>query len=77
MPIKFYTPKFYVLNNFSAHAIEFRGKLYPLLNMPTKLLNAPTLAARRRFAMPGAYRPTCPDNLSNPGRAIDEATAIH
>jgi ribA/ribD-fused uncharacterized protein len=29
MPIKFYTPEFYVLNNFSAHAIEFRGKLYP------------------------------------------------
>jgi ribA/ribD-fused uncharacterized protein len=29
MPIKFYTPKFYVFNNFSAHAIEFRGKLYP------------------------------------------------
>jgi ribA/ribD-fused uncharacterized protein len=29
MPIHFYTPKFYVLNNFSAHAIEFRGKLYP------------------------------------------------
>ena len=27
--IKFYTPKFYVFNNFSAHAIEFRGKLYP------------------------------------------------
>ena len=29
MAIKFYTPKFYVFNNFSAHAIEFRGKLYP------------------------------------------------
>lgn len=29
MPIHFYTPKFYVFNNFSAHAIEFRGKLYP------------------------------------------------
>lgn len=29
MPIKFYTPKFYVFNNFSAHAVEFRGKLYP------------------------------------------------
>src|SRR6266511_3463366 len=29
MPIKFYTPEFYVFNNFSAHAIEFRGKLYP------------------------------------------------
>jgi conserved hypothetical protein, ribA/ribD-fused len=29
MPIKFYTPRFYVFNNFSAHAIEFRGKLYP------------------------------------------------
>src|SRR3954447_26654366 len=28
MPIHFYTPKFYVFNNFSAHAIEFRGKLY-------------------------------------------------
>lgn len=28
MPINFYTPKFYVFNNFSAHAIEFRGKLY-------------------------------------------------
>jgi ribA/ribD-fused uncharacterized protein len=27
--IRFYTPKFYVFNNFSAHAIEFRGKLYP------------------------------------------------
>ena len=29
MPINFYTPKFYVFNNFSAHAIEFRGQLYP------------------------------------------------
>jgi N-glycosidase YbiA len=29
MPIKFYTPPFYVFNNFSAHAIEFRGRLYP------------------------------------------------
>ncbi|BCB74544.1 hypothetical protein GCM10022251_81170 [Phytohabitans flavus] len=29
MPIRFYTPEFYVFNNFSAHAIEFRGKLYP------------------------------------------------
>jgi ribA/ribD-fused uncharacterized protein len=29
MPIHFYTPKFYVFNNFSAHAIKFRGKLYP------------------------------------------------
>jgi ribA/ribD-fused uncharacterized protein len=29
MPIMFYTPEFYVFNNFSAHAIEFRGKLYP------------------------------------------------
>jgi ribA/ribD-fused uncharacterized protein len=29
MPIHFYTPKFYVFNNFSAHVIEFRGKLYP------------------------------------------------
>jgi hypothetical protein len=29
MAINFYTPKFYALNNFSAHAIEFRGRLYP------------------------------------------------
>ncbi len=29
MAIKFYTPEFYVFNNFSAHAVEFRGKLYP------------------------------------------------
>jgi ribA/ribD-fused uncharacterized protein len=29
MTINFYTPKFYVFNNFSAHAIEFRGKFYP------------------------------------------------
>jgi ribA/ribD-fused uncharacterized protein len=29
MPIAFYTPRFYVFNNFSAHAIEFRGELYP------------------------------------------------
>ena len=29
MPIKFYTPEFYVFNNFSAHAVEFGGKLYP------------------------------------------------
>ena len=29
MSITFYTPQFYVFNNFSAHAIEFRGKLYP------------------------------------------------
>ena len=29
MTINFYTPRFYALNNFSAHAIEFRGQLYP------------------------------------------------
>ena len=29
MTITFYTPEFYVFNNFSAHAIEFEGKLYP------------------------------------------------
>jgi ribA/ribD-fused uncharacterized protein len=29
MAINFYTPKFYVFNNFSAHSIEFRGKFYP------------------------------------------------
>jgi len=29
MAIKFYTPKFYVFNNFSAHAIEFGGQVYP------------------------------------------------
>jgi len=29
MAIRFYTPKYYVFNNFSAHAIEFRGELYP------------------------------------------------
>ncbi|GAB4001692.1 NADAR family protein [Glycomyces albus] len=29
MPVNFYTPKYYVFNNFSAHVIEFRGKLYP------------------------------------------------
>jgi N-glycosidase YbiA len=29
MPIKFYTPELYIFNNFSAHAIEFRGTLYP------------------------------------------------
>jgi ribA/ribD-fused uncharacterized protein len=29
VPINFYTPTFYVLNNFSPHAVEFRGKLYP------------------------------------------------
>jgi ribA/ribD-fused uncharacterized protein len=29
MPITFYTPDFYVFNNFSAHAVEFRGQLYP------------------------------------------------
>jgi ribA/ribD-fused uncharacterized protein len=29
MPINFYTPTFYVFNNFSAHAVEFRGRLYP------------------------------------------------
>lgn len=29
MAINFYTPEFYVFNNFSAHAIEFKGKLYP------------------------------------------------
>jgi hypothetical protein len=29
MPITFYTPEFYVFNNFSAHAVEFRGQLYP------------------------------------------------
>lgn len=29
MTINFYTPKYYVFNNFSAHSIEYRGKLYP------------------------------------------------
>jgi ribA/ribD-fused uncharacterized protein len=29
MPITFYTTDFYVFNNFSAHAIEYRGLLYP------------------------------------------------
>lgn len=29
MAINFYTPKFYVFNNFSAHAIDFRGEFYP------------------------------------------------
>jgi ribA/ribD-fused uncharacterized protein len=29
MAINFYTPKFYVFNNFSAHAVKFEGKLYP------------------------------------------------
>jgi ribA/ribD-fused uncharacterized protein len=29
MPITFYTPDFYVFNNFSPHAIEYRGLLYP------------------------------------------------
>jgi ribA/ribD-fused uncharacterized protein len=29
MPITFYTPEYYVFNNFSPHAIEFRGELYP------------------------------------------------
>lgn len=29
MAINFYTPDFYVFNNFSAHAVEYRGALYP------------------------------------------------
>ncbi len=29
MAINFYFPKFYSLNNFSAHAVKFEGKLYP------------------------------------------------
>jgi N-glycosidase YbiA len=29
MSIGFYTPPFYALNNFSSHAIEIDGKLYP------------------------------------------------
>lgn len=29
MAINFYTPKFYVFDNFSAHAVEFDGELYP------------------------------------------------
>lgn len=29
MPINFYTPPFYALNNFSAHAIEVDGVVYP------------------------------------------------
>jgi N-glycosidase YbiA len=29
MVIHFYTPKFYALNNFSAHIIEFDGKIFP------------------------------------------------
>jgi ribA/ribD-fused uncharacterized protein len=29
MAITFYTPRFYVFNNFSAHAVEWDGKLYP------------------------------------------------
>ncbi len=29
MSIGFYTPPYYALNNFSSHAVEFDGKLYP------------------------------------------------
>lgn len=29
MPVGFYTPPFYALNNFSSHAVEIDGKLYP------------------------------------------------
>ena len=29
MAINFYSPPFFALNNFSAHAIEYGGKLYP------------------------------------------------
>jgi N-glycosidase YbiA len=29
MTINFYTPDFFVFNNFSAHAIEYEGELYP------------------------------------------------
>ena len=29
MAVNFFTPKFYVLDNFSANAIDFEGKLYP------------------------------------------------
>ncbi|MEU5874184.1 NADAR domain-containing protein [Glycomyces sp. NPDC047369] len=29
MVIRFYTPEFYVFNNFSAHSVEFQGNLYP------------------------------------------------
>lgn len=29
MAINFYTPPYYALNNFSPHAIEYEGKLYP------------------------------------------------
>jgi ribA/ribD-fused uncharacterized protein len=29
MAVNFYTPKYYVFNNFSAHAVEFENKLYP------------------------------------------------
>lgn len=29
MPVTFYTPQFYVLNNFSPNVIESEGKLYP------------------------------------------------
>lgn len=29
MTINFYTPNFFVFNNFSAHAIEYQGEFYP------------------------------------------------
>lgn len=29
MAVNFYSPPFFALNNFSAHAIEYEGKLYP------------------------------------------------
>jgi len=29
MAIRFYTPKYYVFNNFSAHSVVYQGKLYP------------------------------------------------
>lgn len=29
MAIKFYTDKYYAFDNFSAHAVEYGGKIYP------------------------------------------------
>lgn len=51
MTINFYTPRFYVFNNFSAHAIEFRGVLYPTCEHAYQATKCTDLAGRDAIRM--------------------------
>ncbi|MGH3584926.1 MAG: NADAR family protein [Pseudonocardia sp.] len=63
MAITFYTPDFYVFNNFSAHAIEFRGELYPTAEHAYQA--AKCTDPRGKEAIRGAHSPILAKRLAN------------